>query len=191
MRVSCDVEDEVLIESTDADIAAEIYAAFNGVTRQGGVSWTETGVLDDYGSDEERADAREQDQEATWHELLENPDWSPSVGWGGFSFLDSIGFRYYLAPAMILALERKSAAIAFFLTLGTTLDEEFLEDLAGLRLPTNEAMDAHTLEKWSRLNEAQRTSVARFLRHMALRNEQSEWREAYDSHWHQYDPEKN
>lgn len=169
---------------------AEIYAAFDGVTRKGGVSWTETGVLDDYGSDDERAEAREQDSDSTWQEVLDNPHWTPDVGWGGFSFLDSIGFRYYLAPAMIRALLGRSTGMAFFLTLGTTLDKEFLEELAGLQMPSSEAMDTHSLETWSQLNQAQRICVARFLRHMARGNEEPEWREAYDRYWHQFDPDK-
>lgn len=81
-----------------------IYAAFRGVTRDGGISWTETGVIDDYGTDEERARARLEDTDRSWEELVDDPRWGPDTGWGGYSFLDAIGFRYYLAPAMVRAV---------------------------------------------------------------------------------------
>jgi hypothetical protein len=42
------------LQSEQREALAKIYAAFDGVTREGGVSWSETCVIDDYGTMEER-----------------------------------------------------------------------------------------------------------------------------------------
>ncbi len=88
---------EVLRQS----VLKEIYDAFGDVSREGGVSWSESVVLDDYGDEEECAEARASDKEAHWSQLVDDPSWRCTLGTGGFSFLDPIGFRYYLAPVLV------------------------------------------------------------------------------------------
>lgn len=91
---------EHLIKEQEA-VEAQIRAAFKGVTREGGISWSESRVVDGYGLEEERAAARALDTEQSWEELVDNPKWHEGFGVGGFCFLDAVGFRYYIAPAMI------------------------------------------------------------------------------------------
>lgn len=81
------------LQSEHQALIKEIHAAFAGVSREGGVSWSETRVLDMYGSDDERKAARAQDTDRSWSELVDDPKWY-EIGIGGFSFLDPISVRY-------------------------------------------------------------------------------------------------
>ncbi len=86
-------------------LEAEIRAAFAGVTREGGISWSEADVIDDGGTEEEQAAARARDCESSWEALVDDPDWNDDTA-PNFSFLDPIGFRYYIAPAMVRSVRR-------------------------------------------------------------------------------------
>lgn len=92
-------------------LVEEVYAAFKGVTRAGGMSWSQS-MLHDHGvrpyTPREYREAGESDRERRWEELVDPSKWKPHPSWGGFNFLDEIGFRYYLAPAMIRMLTRPS-----------------------------------------------------------------------------------
>lgn len=79
----------------------EITAAFDGVAREDGVTLHEADVIDDYGSLEERVEARKKDTESRWQDV---PD--EDIRWGDFifSFLDAKGFRYYLPAYMVWCL---------------------------------------------------------------------------------------
>ncbi len=92
-----------------------IKDAFKNVSREGGVSWSETNVVDDYGTEEERRQARERDTDTNWLEVAAIPRFREDGGWGSFSFLDAIGFRYYLPAAMLqsLMLERSKVCDVF------------------------------------------------------------------------------
>ena len=83
-----------------AALIEEIRAAFDGVSREGGVSMSEAEVIDDYGSDEERAAARLSDTDSRWQDV---PDEQLALNWP-LHFFDSIGFRYYLPAYMIYYL---------------------------------------------------------------------------------------
>ena len=85
-------------EQRKAALIQEITAAFDGVSRENGVSLSESWVIDDYGSDEERAEARKQDTETRWQDV---PDEGIAYGYSCLIFLDDIGFRYYI-PAYIV-----------------------------------------------------------------------------------------
>jgi hypothetical protein len=80
-------------------LETEIREAFKNVSREGGTSWNEGWAIDLNGSDEECAAARARDNETSWEELVDDPNWSTNAC--PWAFLDAIGFRYYLAPAMI------------------------------------------------------------------------------------------
>jgi hypothetical protein len=59
----------------------------------------ETRVIDMYGSADERRHARMQDTDNHWWEVRD--DWIEQFdGVGGLSFLDDLGFRYYLPAYM-------------------------------------------------------------------------------------------
>jgi hypothetical protein len=171
-RDELDVERDALI--------GQIKDAFRGVSRDGGVSWREASVIDDYGSDDERDAARALDTEKTWMELLGPGAWEWRPG-SQLSFLDPIGFRYYLAPAMILCAEG-------------TLDINIQFHLQ--RPPT--AWEGLVRDSWSLFNRKQTLAIGRFLRFMirvdklrwadaALELDELDdpmgWREAYEGYW--------
>ena len=156
-------------------LIAEIHDAFKDVTREGGVSWNEAYAIDDYASDEECAKAREMDTDISWQELVDDPDWRPTAGSGGFSFLDPIGFRYYLAPMLIRSLrEDDEVDIVFHLT----LSEGELRD--------------YVLNQWSKFTQRQLKCIARlvvFQRDWDRLNDSintESWQEALDSYWARY-----
>lgn len=82
-------------------VEALIRRAFRGVSREGGVSWSETFAIDSMRDEQECARARELDTDACWEDLIVDPDWDYDATSGGFNFLDAIGWRYYIAPALI------------------------------------------------------------------------------------------
>ena len=87
------------------NLVTRIYAVFAGVTREGGVSWSEADFLD--GPPRKIADRlkyRANDNDENWESLVEDPKFKFGPGIGGLGFLDAVGFRYYLAPSMIRAL---------------------------------------------------------------------------------------
>ena len=84
-------------EQTKQALIEEITQAFEGVSREGGVSLSESRVIDDYGSDEERAWARAGDTDKKWEEV---PDEGIQQGYSCLSFLDEIGFAYYIPAYM-------------------------------------------------------------------------------------------
>jgi hypothetical protein len=150
-----------------------IEAAFGAVTREGGVSWSESRVIDDNGSQMERDAARAKDAESSWQALVDDERWDPEMGIGGWSFLDPVGFRYYLPAAMMRGLKTGyDVGIQFHLT----LPKRFLRE--------------HTLTNWSLLDPGQRYAVARFIRTMIEIEEDSgdpinvaNWRRTFASYW--------
>ncbi len=164
-----DVPEHLMAEQRAVE--AEIRRAFRGVTREGGVSWSEADVIDDYGTGEERAAARARDTEGRWEELVE--DGRIQLGNTRFCFLDAIGFRYYIAPAMIL-LARGA--------------EDYVCQL------TFRVDGPHELSQVELLNEEQRGVVARFLRLMMKADKgrgdldgERRWREVLDRYWRQWE----
>ena len=161
-----------VIAERDA-LLAEIYDAFPGGSRQGGVSWSESVVIDDYGSPEERAAARAQDRDAKWQDLLDDTSWNPERGVGGWSFLDAIGFRYYLPAAMVISVRQGwDAGILFHLKLPEGDLREWKHD------------------KWSMLSLPQRLCVKRFLQYMGIisawhvaEDDEYGWIAALKSYW--------
>jgi len=172
------------LEAEREALIKEIYSVFDGVSRKGGVSWSEAEVHDGYGSDAELRAARKRDFDRNWPELLDDEQWNPLGAIGGFIFLDAIGFRYYLPAAMIHTARHggESGLAASHLTLTrATKPRGFRErDLQ--------------LEKWSLLNDRQRHCVARFIRYMIAAAEAAadyysvaEWETAYERYWNLFE----
>lgn len=152
----------------------QIREAFRGVTREGGVSWIEAGAIDERDDEETCRAARALDEDQSWEELVEDPSWDPNSSWGGFSFLDPIGFRYYLAPAMIRAMRSDDLhSICHYLNLKDS-DPRHAEWIA---------------HKHSLLNHRQRQCVAQFLAFMCPWTRgrcillSDRWRETFESGW--------
>ncbi len=150
-----------------------ITDAFQGVTRDGGVSWSEADAIDSYGSPAERAAARASDTDQSWQEVANNPNWDPDQSYGGFSFLDPLGFRYYLPAAMVRAIHD---GYDFGLGVVLTLSKE----------PDMQRWNA---EKWSLLNRRQRLCIKRFLQYMLHANTfgSAACKEALDQYWGRVD----
>ena len=168
-----------LADERDA-IIFEIYAAWKGVTREGGVSWSESVVIDDYGTQAQRDAARQTDVEWDWESLVDDESWLVRGGFGGFSFLDAIGFRYYLAPELIRCLRTSwSEVFPFQLTLSQG-------DLAD-----------YQLQQWALIDTRQSACIARAIRHLARstwsssdHDSSDDWWAAYHSHWNKFDAQR-
>ena len=156
---------------------AEIARDFAQVTRQDGVSWSEALVIDNYGSEEECAAARASDKDKHWAELVDDEAWDADQGYGGFSFLDAIGFRYYLPAAMTRCIRTGED--------GT------------IRIHLSRAHDGISDWRYSTLgllDGNQRRCVARFLALMVDISRQEHdvplfaqwWQETLDNYWHQF-----
>lgn len=144
-----------------------IFAAFGHVTREGGVSWRETVVVDDNGSDIERVTARLKDTENCWQELIDDDSWDPEMGVGGWPFLDAVGFRYYLPAAMI-----------------RSLDTGFDVGIQSCLTLPRYSLRSHTLQQWSALDPGQKYAISRFIRFMRTIDFYREgWRNAFASYW--------
>jgi hypothetical protein len=84
---------------TKEEVINQLNSVFRHVTRNGGVSWSEARVIDDYGSKTERALARSNETDKNWMDVaLCTKRWENN--WGPWVFLDDIGFRYYLVAAI-------------------------------------------------------------------------------------------
>ncbi|MBX3381197.1 MAG: hypothetical protein KF805_13970 [Phycisphaeraceae bacterium] len=106
------------MEARKKALIAEVYAAFEGVSREGGVSWSQAYVVDNYGDENSYAAAGQEDVDNQWEELVSDESWLADGIGGGFAFLDPIGFRYYLPAAMIRELnEHASSGIERYLNL--------------------------------------------------------------------------
>jgi hypothetical protein len=156
-----------------------VFETFRGVTREGGVSWSESFVLDDYGSEEECHEARLQDNEPGWEALANDPDWDPFSGIGGFCFLDIIGFRYYLPAAMIKVLKGESSNGGFI--------------SYHLELPKRN-FPGYWQEHFSTLQQSEIQCICEFLKCMIVTEDyppdpalgdpgNDSWEDAYRSHW--------
>jgi hypothetical protein len=92
------------LETKIKQLIDEIHQAFAGVELGNGVSWREADVLDDYGSMDERKQARNLDEKKDWtlvpDELIGDLKYQSVL-----PFLDIQGLRYYLPPCMIFALK--------------------------------------------------------------------------------------
>ncbi|HLP84584.1 MAG TPA: hypothetical protein VK157_09565 [Phycisphaerales bacterium] len=140
-------------------LRTDITAAFAHVHRGKGapemMSWSESVVVDHYGSAEERAAARRADLDTHWTQLIDDARWRPFGGIGGWVFLERPAYRYYVPPTMMrfLMLARGSdePEEKRTRTLTRNLDDQrFAEVLRQIAKPP----------PWS---PAERASVARFI----------------------------
>lgn len=161
-------------------IIAEIYAAWKGVTHEGGVSWSETWCIDDPFDDtpEDRAAARAKDNELDWEELADNPPWTKHGH--PVLFLDPIASRYYIAPMLVCTLRGKPV--------------HHVQQL--LLLTTNGF--CHYPDRWSLLDDRQQACITRFLRFMhrshcfehGVHFRTNEWHTILESHWNKFDAQR-
>jgi hypothetical protein len=163
-----------LLPERDA-VEREIRQAFRGVTREGGTSWSESVIVDNDGSGRTREQARAEDTDKSWEELLDDPNWHPDPGMGGFNFLDPIGYHYYIAAAMLHSLHDVSS------------QERVATALEVCYSPFKE-------ELVSAITPRQGHAIARFLRYMialdgALGDTEAveRWSRDYRTYWKSFD----
>jgi hypothetical protein len=161
-------------------LIAEIYAAFEGVSREGGVCWSECVVMDAYGGAEAAQAARLLETDTAWADLLFDRRWSQMDQIALWSYLDPIGYRYYLPVGMLVGLraEYDTFNVSFCCTL--TLDGDL-------------SSRSYHFEQWSALNRRQRECVRRFLEYMevyeafSLYDDRNDWSLASYSYWSRMD----
>lgn len=132
----------------------EITAAFDGVSRENGVSFHESRVIDDYGSDEERAEARSQDTETRWQDV---PDDDIYHAYACLSFLDEIGFRYYIPAFVVWSLRYMD-----------TEEPDFASDtdasiIYHLTLSYDESLKDYHLSRYKFFTHEQSKAIAHYL----------------------------
>ena len=137
-----------------SSLLAQIERDFAHVIREGGVSLHEAAVIDSYGTDDERAEARKLDTDTHWtHVRLEDlPTWIGST----LSFMDPIGFHYY-APAFMCF----SIRCGLYNAPGY-IDHDAIGSLIFHCTPTS-TWEEHLEKKFSRFTSSQRRCVARYL----------------------------
>lgn len=143
-------------EQRKSALIEEITAAFDGVSRENGVSLTEAWVIDNYGSMEERNDARKQDTEMRWQDV---PDEQISSGDSCLSFMDEIGFHYYIPAYMVWYLHYMDAPDHESYGSGNTFDS--LEH--HLCLNNDLSLRKRSLANFSRFTVEQSKAVSHFL----------------------------
>jgi len=135
-------------------LIAEVYAAFEGASREDGVSWRQS-RLRDHGvrpyTPREYREAGEKDKDRCWQDLVGDATWDPDIG-GSFSFLDAIGFRYYIP--VVLARELREWG-----SCGITAWFYFNSP------PTEETGRELNHGRFSALNDRQKRCIAAFIRY--------------------------
>ena len=83
-------------------LIAEITVAFDGVSREDGVTLQEAKAIDDWKPFEELQAARQLDTEQRWQDV---PDEDLLASDSSLPFFDAKGFRYYLSAFMLCGLK--------------------------------------------------------------------------------------
>lgn len=143
-----------------------IYTAFASVELENGMSWAEAERLDLYASPEELIALRQTNTHRKWQELVDDTDWRWDPGVGGFGFLDALGYRFYIAPAMLRVLRGEEAWCSGL----------------GCRM---EGRKEHIRDQFMALDAFQGRAIAEFVRLQKEIEEESgdswpEWKEAWE-----------
>ena len=146
-----DDEKQARLAVRDA-VIAQIERAFDGVSRDGGVSLHEAFAIDCCVSDAEQVKARQLDTESRWQDV---PGLDIEHYPSALHYLDPIGFRYYLPAYMTWTL--KDYEVTGSTSSNTTL----------FQLRILEAYRKHYTERFERFNREQTEAICAFLRFMA------------------------
>jgi hypothetical protein len=149
-----------------AALIAEIESAFASVSREDGVTLREARVMDQYGTDEERSEARTKDADRRWQDIAEK--WIEEYA-DTLVFLDAKGLRYYIAPFMIWALRHYDESASY-------AGDAAVYVFGGGDLK---------VEKRDCFNAAQSRAIAHFLQYFAGRDDADHQTatEALNKHW--------
>lgn len=137
----------------------QIQNVFHHVNREGGVSLREAAVIDDYGTDQERADARLLETDTHWSEVdVEELD----PGGSCLSFIDPIGYRYYAPAYMIYTLSNAYGDALDEAVVDSNVFDHIVYSLNASRCSSQDAFEHHQ-KKFSLFTTKERTCIARFL----------------------------
>lgn len=135
-------------------LLADIRRAFADVRRGDGVTLHEAAVIDDYGSTQERAEARKLDTDERWWDV---PDEDIESFDAALNFLDPVGFLYYV-PAYL------SWTLRNFETSESSAVDAVGFGLSNVHLLGDEELAAWNRDRWSRFTREQGAVILRFLR---------------------------
>lgn len=189
MRPFAPIQNAALAAERDA-MLDEIRRVFADVTREGGVSWSEADVIDGNGTAKAMSAARAACKDRGWTELAADESWAIHPGWGGFAFLDPIGFRYYLPAAMTRALLTLESATLDTSLIAHTHDKYKTKQLS-LLTPDQCLCVARFLSLLDRIERDEndrKRSVATFWSWGPLDEGVSQWSSALNSRWKQLLP---
>ncbi len=146
-------------------LIAEITAAFDGVSRENGVSLSEASVIDDYGSAEERAEARLQDTETRWQDVTDEDIASSDQC---LSFLDPIGFHYYIPAFVVWFLRNMDNEDPKSLAFSSNTFESLIYSLT---LENWGGWEPYYLNKYSLFTREESKAIAHFFQFQAERED--------------------
>jgi len=137
----------------------QINSIFSNVTRIGGISLREASVIDDYGTDEERAEARSLETDTHWSEVdIQELD----PGGSCMSFVDPIGYRYYLPAYMIYSLRNAFVDYPESSNLNCNAMDTTIYGLNASGYDSKDLCE-HVRNKYTNFTQEERTCIARFL----------------------------
>jgi len=163
----------IVLDTEAESIISNIRDVFLGVCR-GTITLHEAEVIDNYGSPDERAEARKLDTDERWEHI---PDAHIEECTTALSHVDPESWRYYIAPYMIWSIQhfRTSNSIVSDFTIYTFATNEEPEEIG-----------KYSLERYRLLDEKQSRCVCRFLRYMAKNGNYADDRvanEALQKYW--------
>ena len=159
-------------------IIAEIHAAFRGVPR-GQITLHEAEVIDNYGSKEERINARKLDTEQKWEEI---PDNHVEECTSALCHVDPESWRYYVPRYM-------EWSIRHFRTTDSAVSDFTIYTFDPSTTDSN--LTEYSMTRYRLLNLDQCRVVFRFLRYMADNGDHADDRvanEAIRKHWGTFKP---
>lgn len=158
-------------EQHKSTLIAQIHAAFKGVKREGGVTLHEAWLIDCCASDKQRVRARKLDTERRWEDV---PASDIENYYSILSFLDPIGFRYYLPAYMVWTLQNYEHSGS------TSVDNTIYA------LNFTPRLREHCMEKFRLFTLEQSAAICAFLTFMATEQEGfADARVAYQA-WENY-----
>lgn len=131
------------------DIIVAIEEAFAGVPR-GEITIHEAEVIDAYGTEAQRRKARARDTEVDWRDV---PDSSVEACSDALTFLDPVGWRFYLPVYMRFGLRH----------LRSGRNNAMDHAIYSLNKGEDAAIANHKLQRFRMLNRSQTHAVVRFL----------------------------
>jgi len=173
-----------------------IQEAFKDVSREDGVSLHEGLVMDAYGSDEERLEARRMDTEGHWSQIS---DQELIKYQNALRYFDRKSFKYYVPAYMIFSLNHSQTSpagsndnVIYDLTLDSRPEADSDLDkgiFANLNIDYDE-LRHNNRDRFNGFNHAQSVAIAKYLQYCS-KNEMRGFhsaaaKEALEGYWKDY-----